>query len=134
MQIFPESPEQQASLIEGVFAPERAFVQFLMLEQGVLVLQDLRRAQTVDEDSVSVVKKVKWLHPSVCKHISRQLVAVGMVVEEVSKLVKFMVQTTLCCKVSSQEDAEAACNRWRRMRYMLSPSDRGKLEDKGKTD
>ena len=51
--------------MEGVFAPERAFVQFWMLEAGVLVLQDLRRAQTVDEDSVSIVKKAKWLHPCV---------------------------------------------------------------------
>ena len=120
MQIFPDSPEQQASLIEGVFAPERAFVHFWELEQGVLVSHDLSKAQTVDEDSVSVVKKVKWLHPSVCKHLFWQLVAVGMVVEELSKLVKSMVQTTSCCKVLSQEDAEAACRK-RRRRNMPFP-------------
>ena len=83
MQIFPEIPKQ---LIEGGFAQERSFVQFWELEQGVLVSQDLSRAQTVDEDSVSVVKKVKWLHPSVCKHFSWQPVAVGMAVVELSKL------------------------------------------------
>ena len=87
MHIFLESPEQQASLIEGVFAPERAFVQFWKLEQGVLVSQDLSRAHTVDDGLVAaVVKKVKWSHPSVCKHFSWQPVTVRMVVEELSKL------------------------------------------------
>ena len=115
MHIFPESPEQQASLIKGVFAPEKAFVQFWKLEQGVLVSQDLSRAQTVDEEPVvEMVKKVKLAQPSVCKHFSWQPVTVLIVVLELSKLVKSMVQTTSCCKVSSQEDAEAACRRTRR--------------------
>ena len=87
MQIFPESPEQQASLSVGVFAPERAFVQFWELEQGVLVSQDLNRAQTVKEDSdAEVVKKEKWLHPLVCKHFSWQPVTVPIVVMELSEL------------------------------------------------
>ena len=87
MHIFPESPEQQASVIKGVFAPEKAFVQFWKLEQGVLVSQDLSRAQIVDGGLVApVVKKVKWLHPSVCKHFSWQPVTVGIVMEELSRL------------------------------------------------
>ena len=64
MQIFPKSTEQQASLIDGFFAPERAFVQFWELEQGVLASQDLSKAQTVGEGlNAEVVKKEKWLHP-----------------------------------------------------------------------
>ena len=87
MQIFPESPDQQASLNVGVFAPERAFVQFWELEQGVLASQDLSKAQTVGEGlNAEVVKKEKLLHPSVCKHFSWQPVTVPMVVVELSKL------------------------------------------------
>ena len=87
LQIFPESPEQQASLIEGVFAPETELTQFSELEQVVFVSHDLSREQTGDEEFVGeVLKKVKWLHPSVLKHFSWQSVTVAMVVVELSKL------------------------------------------------
>ena len=87
LQIFPVSPEQQPSLIEGVFAPDTEFSQFWELEQAVFVSHDLSREQTDDEEFVrEAVKKVKWLHPSVLKHFSWQSVTVGMVVVELSKL------------------------------------------------
>ena len=136
MHIFLESPEQQASLIEGVFAPERALLHFWELEHGVLVSHDLgvSRAQTVNEDpAVEMVKKVKLAHPAVCRHFSWQPVTVLIVVVELSKLVKSMEQTTSCCKVSSQDDAEAAYRRRRRRRNKLCLSDRGRLDDKGQT-
>ena len=89
LQIFPENPEQQASLIEGVLAPDTDLTQFWELEQVVFLSQDLIREQTADEEFVGgeeEVKKVKWLHPSECKHFSWQPVAVLMVVVELSKL------------------------------------------------
>ena len=87
LQIFPESPEQQASLIEGVFAPDTELTQFWELEQAVFVSHDLSKEQTGDEEFVGEIrKKVKWLHPSVLKHSSWQSVTVAMVVVELSKL------------------------------------------------
>ena len=87
LQIFPENPEQQASLIEGVLAPDTELTQFWELEQVVFVSHDLSREQTVDEEFTGeAVKKVKWLHPSVCKHFSWQPAAVVTVVVELSKL------------------------------------------------
>ena len=71
MQIFPENPEQQASLIEGVLAPDTDLTQFWELEQVVFVSHDLSREQTGEEEFIGeAVTKVKWLQPSVCKHFS----------------------------------------------------------------
>ena len=144
LQIFPESLKQQASLIEGVFLPERALVQFWKLEQGVLVshdlgfcmkmlsnnhLTDLRRAHTADGGSVApVVKKVKLAQPFVFKHLSWQSVTKVVVVVELSRLLKSMLHTVLWCKVSSHGSAEAKLRK-RSKRYMTGSSDRWRLNE-----